>query len=156
MAGDGPALSAFAARKRLLARITEPRSSVAAEDENSGSAGAGAAGAGPSSSDSAGNANQSKRTSGRRKRQRVEKTPGKEREPEVTVQAGTTGEATPGRRSRSTPKPGATDEPSQPPAEAPAATSLEPGTAVIEEARSCDSLSSVSREPGAGSETPAR
>lgn len=156
MAGDGPALSAFAARKRLLARSSEPRSTGPTQDENGGDTGAGADGGGRGSSDSAGVATRSKRTSGRRKRQRVETTSGKERQQEATVQAGTTPEAARGRKSRSTPKPEATDVPSQSPAQPPRATAVKPEMVVVGKAGSGDPIASGFQEPGPGSETPAR
>ena len=147
MAGEGPTLSAFAARKRLLARASAPKSSSTTEDENGGGAGAG--------DDAADDGSQRKRPPRRRKRQRVEATAGQGLEKKVTTGPGTAQEGTQG-SSRSTPNPDVADETRPPAAETPLATAPRAGVDAAEGVGLSDRPTLESRGSGAVSETPAR
>lgn len=152
MAGDGPVLSAFAARKRLLAKTSESRSPSATEDESGGNARSGVPGARGSNDPAAGDDTpRSKRAAGRRKRQRVEASAGKEQEKKVTVRPGAAVEgkgARPPTASR-----GVTEDSSQTLVQPPASTAE---MDVDDGVRATVPVSSDLKASGAVLETPAR
>ncbi|SPO01187.1 related to Polynucleotide 5'-hydroxyl-kinase GRC3 [Cephalotrichum gorgonifer] len=119
MAGDKPMLSAFAARKAMLAKAIESKNSSAAENDNGGSVAAGTAQGARTSTVEAptGASAPEKRTSGRRKRQRVEVSAAVAGagEQKAAVVSGAKQETKGGGQSKN--KRATANEPSQPPAE---------------------------------------
>ena len=155
MAGDGPVLSAFAARKRLLARTSAPGTPSAAQEGN-GSSGSASGTEGPRGSDAADDGAQRKRASRRRKRPRVEAAAGAEQEQEGAVGSGDAPESTREASRRTTPKSDVAEEPAQSPAQTPMATAPRVELVLAEEANATVPRVVVPKELGAISDTPSR
>lgn len=159
MAGDPPMLSAFAARKRLLAKASESKSSSSAEDGDGGSAVKEAAQKkkkpkGLTEMPPADGSGRDKRMTARNKRQRVEATVGEGGEKKVTIRAGVKTESSKGRQSPA--KRETTEEPSQPRTPRPTARSLTAEMDVDDGTRAARPSPPESQAPGATPGTPAR
>ena len=155
MAGDGPPLSAFAARKRLLARTSESRSSSTTEDESKANAGPGAAPEARGSGDAAAGDGtpRSKRAAGRRKRQRVETATAEGQEKKVTVKSETTSRSKETRQSTARREVG--EEQRRTPVQPPIITIPTMGMDVDEKARNSNQFAQL-KALGAVMDTPAR